>query len=221
MFTGIIEGLGTITGISAASKGVRFRIEPDFSINDPQVGESIAVNGACLTATGFGSGSFTVDVSPETLSRTTLGELRTGSRVNLERALKLSDRLGGHIVSGHVDCVAVVESKSTQGEFTIYSFRLDSRFDRYIIEKGSIAIDGISLTVNSCGKGTFSVSIIPHTAQLTTLPLRKTGDKVNIELDIIGKYIEKLLFAAQGRNDREDAAGTGVDRDLLARYGFL
>ncbi len=221
MFTGIIEGLGTITGITAASRGVRFSIRPDFPLEDPRLGESIAVNGACLTATEFGRDSFKVDVSPETLSRTTLGALKTGSRVNLERALRLSDRLGGHIVSGHVDCVAVIQEKSAQGEFTIYSFRLDPRFDRYLIEKGSVAVDGISLTVNSCGQGGFSVSIIPHTCKLTTLSMKKPGDKVNIELDIIGKYIERLLFAAEGKKAPGKTEDTGLSRDLLARYGFL
>ncbi len=220
MFTGIIEGLGTITNISPASKGLRFRIRPDFEIENPQTGESISVNGACLTATAFSGDSFTVDVSPETLSRTTLGQFTTGTRVNLERALRLSDRLGGHIVSGHVDCIGTIDQKRPRGEFTVFSFLLDSKHDRYLIEKGSVAIDGISLTVNSCRKGGFSVAIIPHTAKLTTLSFKKPGDKVNIELDIIGKYIEKLLFATGSRTS-DKASAPGVDRDLLARHGFL
>ncbi len=221
MFTGIIEGLGTITGISSASQGVRFKIRPDFHMDDPETGESIAVNGACLTATDFTADSFMVDVSPETLSRTTLGTFKAGTRVNLERALKLSDRLGGHIVSGHVDCVATIAERAPQGEFTIFSFRIEPRFDRYLIEKGSVAIDGISLTVNTCGKGSFSVAIIPHTAKLTTLSFKKAGDKVNIELDIIGKYIEKLLLTTDEKEPSDKTSKAKVDKDLLARHGFL
>ncbi len=222
MFTGIILGLGTIRQVSPAGKGLRFLIEPDFELEDPQLGESIAVNGVCLTATGFKGDSFFVDVSPETLSRTTAGQLKAGSRVNLERALRLCDRLGGHLVSGHVDAIATVADKRPVGEFTVWEFAIDPACDRYIIEKGSIAIDGISLTVNSCSPGRFSVAIIPHTAKLTTMGFRKPGDKVNIELDIIGKYIEKLLRSpAPGHGKDQPEQQGGVDRELLARFGFL
>ena len=217
MFTGIVEGLGTIVGVKGQGKGLNFSIKPDFPLDDPQVGESIAVNGVCLTATSISENHFTADVSPETLSRTTLGEMKTGSRVNLERAVRPTDRLGGHIVSGHIDTVGRVKEVKREGDFKIFTFSIPEALDRYIIEKGSIAIDGISLTVNVCWKGGFSVAIIPHTAQQTTMGFRKGGDKVNIEVDVIGKYIEKLLTAGrsvEGRNGR-------INAEFLAKHGFM
>ncbi len=219
MFTGIIQGLGTITGISPIRNGTRLLIRPEFKLEEPELGESIAVNGVCLTLTSMVSDSFSVDVSPETLKRTTLSSLRVNDKVNLERALRLSDRLGGHIVSGHVDTVATVASREEKGDFIFFSFDLDPSYDRYIIEKGSIAIDGISLTVNECRPGQFSVAIIPHTAQMTTLSFRKAGDKVNIELDVLGKYIEKLLLSEK-KSDGEQKKPS-VDIEFLAKHGFL
>ncbi len=219
MFTGIVQGLGTVKSVRNMAQGCVIGVEPDFELDGYELGESIAVNGVCLTATTIDHTSFTADVSPETLSRTTLGGLQPGSRVNLERALRLSDRLGGHIVSGHIDCVGQVVERRELRDFTLFSFTIDSRYDRYLIEKGSVAIDGISLTVNSCGHGRFSVAIIPHTCSITTLSFRKVGHRVNIELDIIGKYVEKLLQGS-GR----DNAGTDrpvLDSALLARHGFL
>ncbi len=217
MFTGIVEGLGTIRDVRSQGKGLVFTIEPDFALEDPQTGESIAVNGVCLTATTISQNRFTADVSPETLSRTTLGSMKRGSRVNLERAVRPTDRLGGHIVSGHIDGVGQVQEVRHEGDFTIFTFSISQKLDRYIIEKGSIAIDGISLTVNSCWKGGFSVAIIPHTAQRTTMGFRKGGDKVNIEVDVIGKYIEKLLTAGRAAPDRQER----IDRDFLAKHGFM
>ncbi len=219
MFTGIVQGLGTVTGISPIKNGIRMLLRPDFKIEDLQLGESIAVNGVCLTVTTIISESFSVDVSPESLERTTLSSLRKNDRVNLERALRLSDRLGGHIVSGHVDTVATVATREEKGDFIFFSFSLDPALDKYIIEKGSIAIDGISLTVNSCRPGSFSVAIIPHTAKMTTLSFRKTGDKVNIELDVLGKYIEKLLTFS--KKDKGQAEKPAMDMDFLARHGFI
>ncbi len=219
MFTGIIQGLGTVTGISPIKNGKRLLIRPDFELENPELGESIAVNGVCLTLTSMVSGSFSVDVSPESLSRTTLSAIKVNDKVNLERALRLSDRLGGHIVSGHVDTVATISTRKEQGDFIFFSFSLDPALDRYIIEKGSIAIDGISLTVNRCQPGSFSVAIIPHTAKMTTLSFRKPGDKVNIELDVLGKYIEKLLFSSKNRADEKNRPS--VDMEFLARHGFV
>ena len=193
-----------------------FELEAGFQITDPEEGESIAVNGACLTAYNIRSDRFTVDVSPESLSRTTLGTLTVGGRVNLERALRLSDRLGGHLVSGHVDCVGLLSGIRQEGDFTILVFSVPADQDRYIIEKGSISVDGISLTVNSCSKGSFSVSIIPHTMQSTTLGQLKSGSRVNIEVDIIGKYVEKLLFA----KDRKEQGESRISAAFLAESGF-
>ena len=194
-----------------------FVLEADFELTDPEEGESIAVNGACLTARDIRGRRFGVDVSPESLARTGLGRLQSGSRVNLERALRLSDRLGGHLVSGHVDAQARVEERRSTGDFTLFTFALDPGLTRYIIEKGSVALDGVSLTVNSCERGRFAVSIIPHTLQVTTLGRLKPGDQVNVEVDMIGKYVEKMLA--------EKPAGTAatgrINPGFLAEHGFL
>lgn len=218
MFTGIIAGVGAVTGRRSVGGGLTFDMEAGFDILDPEEGESIAVNGVCLTAYNFRGRHFTADVSPETVSRTTLGNTGPGALVNLERALRLSDRLGGHMVSGHVDCMALVSGIKEVGGYTIFNFTLPLKYGRYIIEKGSITINGVSLTVNSCGSGTFSVSIIPHTLKITTLGVLKIGSKVNIEVDIIGKYVEKLLAPKEGGGD--DAMDT-MNAGFLAQHGFM
>ncbi len=217
MFTGIIAGAGKIESIRHAGSGVVFKVDTGFDLSDPEEGESIAVNGVCLTAYNILSRSFLADVSPETLSRSTLGSFTCGQQVNLERAVRLCDRLGGHLVSGHVDCTATVHSIREVGEYTIFHFILPMEQMRYVIEKGSIAIDGISLTVNSCQQNRFSVSIIPHTLKVTTLGLLRVGGSVNIEVDIIGKYVEKLL--APG-TPQQGATAT-VTSHFLAENGFL
>ncbi len=216
MFTGIVQGTGKLLSRKSAGGGMSFDLEAGFQLTDPEEGESIAVNGACLTAYNIRSNRFTVDVSPESLSRTTLGKLPVGGKVNLERALRLSDRLGGHLVSGHVDCLGIARGIRQEGEFTVLSFSVPAQEDRYIIEKGSITVDGISLTVNTCAKGNFSVSIIPHTMQTTTLGQLRTGSSVNIEVDIIGKYVEKLLFA----KERGEQAESRINSAFLAENGF-
>ena len=216
MFTGIIQGRGKVVGLRSVRGGRAFDFEAGFELDDPQEGESIAVNGACLTAYNMADRRFSTDVSPESLARTTLGSLGVGSTVNLERALQLSDRLGGHIVSGHVDCVGALVASKQVGDFTILEFSIPPENDRYIVEKGSITVDGISLTVNSCSKGHFSVSIIPHTLQMTTLAELKVGGRVNLEVDIIGKYVEKLLAEKQGADEKEII----INRGYLAEKGF-
>ena len=219
MFTGIVQGTGKLLGKQGAGGGLVFNLESVFELSDPEEGESIAVNGVCLTAYEIRGRRFNVDVSPESLSRTTLGELSVGGVVNMERALQLSDRLGGHLVSGHVDCVATVLEKRCTGDYTIFNFSFPHKFDRYVIEKGSIAIDGVSLTVNSCSTGRFSVSIIPHTLKVTTLGQLQKGSKVNIEVDVIGKYVEKLLSVKSTEPNQE--GHEGINPAFLAKHGFL
>ncbi len=194
-----------------------FCLEADFDLDDPQEGESIAVNGVCLTARDIEGRRFMVDVSPESLSRTGLGSLQPGSLVNLERALKLSDRLGGHLVSGHVDALGRVEERRAAGNFTLFTFSLPRSLVKYVIEKGSVAINGISLTVNSCEGELFTVSIIPHTLAVTNLGELKPGDRVNIEVDIIGKYVEKMVMHTPDSAE----SGSKINSAFLAEHGFL
>lgn len=218
MFTGIIQGLGTVLEKRPAGGGMVFRFEADFDLSSPEEGESIAVNGVCLTARNFHGSRFVADVSPESLTCTHLGSLSVGSKVNLERALRLHDRLGGHLVSGHIDTLGRVEERRALGDFTLFSFALDPKFTRYVIEKGSIAINGISLTVNTCTDRNFSVSIIPHTLLVTTLGGLKPGDSVNIEVDIMSKYVEKLLSV---QHNTETVSGSRINPAFLAAHGFL
>ena len=219
MFTGIAAGTGVLRGKRGAGGGLAFDLEAGFELADPQEGESIAINGVCLTAYSIQGRRFTVDVSPESLTRTTLGDLAAGSPVNMERALRLSDRLGGHLVSGHVDCVATVLERRPAGAFTLFSFSLPEEWNRYLIEKGSVTIDGVSLTVNSCSAGRFEVSIIPHTLQVTTLGRLKIGSRVNIEVDIIGKYVEKLLALQPSVSPGQEQRT--INSAFLAEHGFF
>ncbi len=215
MFTGIIQGKGSVFETRPAGGGLVVGLEADFDLSEPEEGESIAVNGVCLTAKGIGGRRFHADVSPESLSKTNLGRLTVGGSVNLERALRLSDRLGGHLVSGHVDGVSELLSKTKHGDFTIFTFTVPIGQGRYIIQKGSITIDGISLTVNSVDDKTFSVSIIPHTMAVTTLGQLIVGSLVNIEVDIIGKYVEKLL------THEPETKQSKINMAFLAEHGFL
>lgn len=218
MFTGIILGKGKVVEKRSSGSGMILSLESDFDLTDPEEGESIAVNGVCLTAKNISTRGFTVDVSPESLDRTNLGKLSVGNKVNLERALRLSDRLGGHMVSGHVDAVSAVLERRPVGEFVQFTFGVPAGLGKYIIAKGSIAIDGTSLTVNSCDDKTFSIVVIPHTLEVTLLGTLRKGDSVNIEVDLIGKYVEKML---QADPDGSQKSQGGINPQFLARHGFM
>jgi riboflavin synthase len=215
MFTGIIEGLGRVAGIRPAGQGRRLTIEADFDLAGTKAGDSIAVSGACLTVVQTAGRRFEVDVSPETRASTTLGAARVGERVNLERAMRLSDRIGGHLVSGHIDGTGAIEGREAAGNAVIVAIAVPAALTRYMILKGSVAVDGISLTINTLESDRFTVSIIPHTAALTTIGFKQKGERVNIETDMIGKYVEKFLSA------RTDPPAPGVTMDLLAKAGYI
>jgi len=218
MFTGIIEGLGTITELRQSDQGKRLALEADFVLDHTKIGDSISVSGACLTVVAIEGKCFKVDVSPETLARTTFGRSKIGDRVNLERALRLSGRIDGHLVSGHIDGMGTIKHKKNTGNAVIVTIGVPESLSRYMIKKGSVAVDGISLTINNCGRDSFDVSIIPHTAKLTTIGFNKVGDLVNIETDMIGKYVERFVTERQ-YNDKE--TGKSVDMEFLAKTGFL
>ena len=209
MFTGLIEEIGRISGTGRRGNSEDFTIEAVTVLDDLSIGDSIAVNGACLTVTVIGGSDFTVQAVEETLTRTTLGTLKRGSSVNLERALRLGDRLGGHLVQGHVDGTGQVVSICKSGDNTLLTISAGHDIERYIVEKGSITLDGVSLTVTSAGNGEFSVSVIPHTLSATTLRDVRKGDRVNLETDILAKYVEKLLHT-----------GNGLTIDRLEKLGF-
>jgi len=199
MFTGIIEELGVIKAIARQPAGARIEIMAKQLLDDLSVGESVAVSGACLTVTGLASSSFEADLSGETLQRTTLGQMAVGDAVNLERSLRFNGRVGGHLVSGHVDGVGRIAERRQEGDMLLVLIELPAELRRYCVSKGSIAVDGVSLTINDVTRNTLSVTVIPHTAKMTTLGLKGAGGAVNLETDLIGKYIEQLLGADRGR----------------------
>jgi len=193
MFTGIVEEMGSVKALRREAGAARLAIAASTVLGNTAIGDSISVNGVCLTVVEMGADAFTADVAVETLSVTNLGELKAGARVNLERALQLSARIGAHLVSGHVDAVGRIRSRREEGSGWRIFFDAPDSVLRYVIKKGSIAIDGISLTVADVDRTGFSIAMIPHTAKLTTLGFKTAGDGVNLETDIIGKYVERLL----------------------------
>jgi len=211
LFTGIIQFTGQVRRWDRSGRIARLEIETAGEIGDVKIGDSIAVNGVCLTVIGISSSVFQVEVSQETLLRSTIGELKMGEMVNLEKALRPMDFLGGHIVLGHVDAVGVIKEKTEKPGALIIGVEVPEEMVKYIVEKGSISVDGISLTVNYCQGRVFYVNIIPHTARVTTLGRKRPGERVNIEVDIIGKYVEKLI-------ERKEK---GIDEKFLAEHGFL
>jgi riboflavin synthase len=213
MFTGLVEGVGEITEMRRMAEGLRLAVAPPFPVTELALGESVSVSGACLTVVKVEGRAFLVEVSPETLARSTLSAKKVGDRVNLERALRLGDRLGGHLVTGHVDGLGILRERKAGPEHLVLSFEMPAPLAPLVIEKGSIAVDGVSLTVNAVSDHTFTVNIIPFTAKDTTLADLKVGDRVNLETDIIGKYVARLMGP--------HLAKSGLTEEFLARHGFL
>ena len=213
MFTGIVEEIGTVKSVQ--SKVIT--IEASKIFDDLHLGDSVAVNGTCLTVSSFDNKIFNADVTQETLNRTNLGSLKNGSKVNLERAMTLSGRFGGHIVSGHIDGVGSIKSMKKDDNAIILTIEVHISLMKYIVEKGSVTVDGISLTVASLTDNTFSIAVIPHTLKETVLYYKKEGDKVNIENDIIGKYVERLLTF---KDDNNDSKKSNITMEFLLKNGF-
>lgn len=212
MFTGIIAAVGQLKSLQSVGGDIRLHIDPvKLDLNDVKLGDSIAVNGVCLTVVELVDRSLQFDVSQETLQRTSLGQLKTGSEANLEKALAVGDRLGGHMVSGHVDGLGEVISKTASARSWQYKIKVPAELERYIAEKGSITIDGVSLTVNGVFDGGFDINIIPHTLEETIIKHYQTGTKVNLEVDLIARYLERLL----------PQTGSNINRDFLTQHGYI
>ena len=227
MFTGIVEEVGKVASIRKGAHSCTLTVSASKVLADVQLGDSIATNGVCLTVTSFTRTSFSADVMHETLNRSSLGQLRPGSAVNLERAMLMGGRFGGHIVSGHIDGTGMVANIKEDDNAVWYTINSAPAILRYVIEKGSIAIDGISLTVAAVGDTGFSVSVIPHTRANTALAEKRVGSVVNLENDCVGKYVEKLLLGApkkpagQGTDSANVQSGKqGITKEFLAKYGF-
>jgi riboflavin synthase len=214
MFTGLIEDCGTLKSVVRTSTSAVITLNTALPTESLMKGDSVAVNGVCLTVVEKGAHSFSADVSPETFSRSTLELLRSGSRVNLERALRVGDRLGGHIVTGHVDAIGTLKQVTSVQNAILLEIGVPDACSRYLVEKGSVAVDGISLTINSVKVNSFELSIIPHTLDKTTLKDLSPGSKVNIETDILGKYVERLM-------GKKPATESSLTSELLAKHGFL
>ena len=217
MFTGIIEEVGIVQGLKVDSKASKIIVKADKVLENTQLGDSISTNGVCLTVTNLEKTYFEADIMAETFRRSNLGSLKIGSKINLERALTLQSRLGGHMVSGHIDGTGKIVSVDKEEIATWITIEAEENLLRYIIEKGSIAIDGISLTVAYVDNQVFKVSIIPHTGEETTLLNKKIGDVVNLECDMVGKYVEKLL-GIQNQNGQKNSK---INEDFLKSNGFI
>ena len=217
MFTGIIEEMGVVKVAGKTLQGTSMAILAKTVLDGLKVGDSVTVNGVCLTVVGCDGTEMKADVSPETLKVTTLGTLKAGEPVNLERAMRLSDRLGGHLVTGHVDGVGTIRSRVQDGDALQITVEAAGDVLRYCVPKGSVAVDGISLTINDVTDRWFRVTIIPHTAKVTTLGVKQVGDSVNLETDLIGRYVERLLFGREAGGQPE----IKIDRDYLQKRGLI
>ena len=218
MFTGIVEEMGAVISLEKTLAGTRMTILASTVMSDLKIGDSVSVNGICLTVVSKGERDFAVEVSPETLSVTTLGLLTAGTPVNLERPMRLNERIGGHLVSGHVDGVGTIRSRHQEGNAIFFTIETPAEILRYCVLKGSITVDGISLTINDVTSHGFSIAIIPHTAKVTTLGLKQVNDPVNLESDLIGKYVERLL---QERGQLPQKPAPVVDKDYLLKRGLI
>ncbi len=217
MFAGLVEEVGTVRSIRRGRDSAVLEIGAETVTKGLRTGDSVAVNGVCLTAVSCREDSFSADVMHETLNRSSLAQLRSGSHVNLERAMPADGRFGGHIVAGHVDGVGRILGTEKDGTAVWYRIGADQSVLRYVVEKGSVAVDGISLTVAAVTETDFSVSLIPHTARMTILGEKKAGDPVNLETDIVGKYVEKLMKPADTGGQKGQS---GITREFLEKYGF-
>ncbi len=218
MFSGIVEEMGVVRTVDRTLSGARISILAETILVDLGIGESVSVSGVCLTAAAIDDRAFAVDVSPETLNVTNIGGLAPGAPVNLERAMKLNERIGGHLVTGHVDGVGVLRERTQDGNSIILTVEAPESILRYCIEKGSITIDGVSLTINQVSDKGVSVAIIPHTAKMTTLGIKQPGDSVNVESDLIGKYVERLM---QNSGQLAKPSAPVIDKDYLQKRGLL
>ena len=221
MFTGLIKELATVKILRKQSNSYKLTINSDIITKDLKIGESIAVSGACLTVVDFSTKEFTVDVMPETSKSTIIGYLKSGDKVNLEKTLTLKDGLDGHIVSGHVDGIGVITKMDKDEIAEILHITTTNDVMKYIIKKGSVCIDGISLTVVDVTNASFAVSLIPHTAKMTTLGYKNVGDEVNLETDIIGKYVEKLLNFKIEKTNKSQVSNSRLTKEKLFENGFL
>ena len=214
MFTGIIEEIGSIKQIQRKPQGGTLAVAASHVLTDSKVGDSIAIDGACLTMTQVDETGFKVDISAETLRRTTLGERKLGDAVNLERPLQLGDRLDGHLVLGHVDDVGTISGWQDEGDSSLMRVSVSSEVMRYVVYKGSICVDGVSLTIANLYEDSFEIALIPHTKAITTLGVKRVGDRTNIEVDILGRYIERLLTNSSKKSD-------SIDLAFLAEHGYM
>ena len=218
MFTGIVEEMGVVKALEHSPSGTRLAILASTILDDLAVGASVSVDGVCLTVVARNDQEFSVNVSPETLSVTTLGKLKAGRPVNLERAMRINERIGGHLVAGHVDGVGSIRDRRQEGNAIVLTIEAPKEVLRYCVSKGSITVDGISLTTNEVSERSVTVAIIPHTAKITTLGLKHPGDPVNLESDLIGKYVERLL---QEREQLLPKSAPVIDREYLQKRGLL